>query len=242
MSSNITTEIQPKVFDLFETIENHFKTTTLGSERWYIVTISTLVGSTDPELADQLYLYLISQPTYATPNSRQALIRRLREALVKSVSIVGVCKPLEAIMAINKVERDEDKDLSSTRENWQCDQNNYDRGMEWMRKLYTYNTDSTLGFFNDHKDFAWLSKNITYGLYLSDRQVLDDIDTQMVVLPAIMIQNLKKETHWHIRGTRRLGVLQEDVQVVWNCVSLIAGFLDIKLNRVPTVASVEYDV
>ena len=42
-------------------------------------------------------------------------MRRLREALVKSVSIVGVCKPLEAVFCISEVEREEDKDYSFSR-------------------------------------------------------------------------------------------------------------------------------
>ena len=65
---------------------------------------------------------------------------------------------------------------------------------------------------------AWISANITYGLYLSDRQILDDIDTEMVVLSGIMIQNLKRETGWHLRGTRRVGVSYEDVETIQQCV------------------------
>jgi hypothetical protein len=57
-----------------------------------------------------------------------------------------------------------------------------------------------------------------------------------------MIQNLPKETHWHIRGTRRIGVSKHDVQVIWDCVQLIAKFVGLKLNRVPTVEDVESDV
>lgn len=36
---------------------------------------------------------------------------------------------------------------------------------------------------------------IAYALHLSDRQVLDDVDTEMVVLPAVMGQNLPRETY-----------------------------------------------
>jgi hypothetical protein len=42
-------------------------------------------------------------------------MRRLREALVKLVSIVGVPKPLEAVFCMGEVERDEDKDYSFSR-------------------------------------------------------------------------------------------------------------------------------
>lgn len=42
-------------------------------------------------------------------------MRRLRESLVKSVSVVGVPKPLEAVHQISAVERPEDKDYSFSR-------------------------------------------------------------------------------------------------------------------------------
>ena len=77
--------------------------------------IAALTGGGQPEFAGNLYTFLVAQPNYATTEARQALVRRLREALVKSVSIVGVCRPLEAIFSIDAVERVEDKDYSSTR-------------------------------------------------------------------------------------------------------------------------------
>ncbi|KAH8427255.1 uncharacterized protein LDX57_004968 [Aspergillus melleus] len=236
--------IEPRFQQLFESLESRFQgtTSTLPAEKWYILAISTIVAGPDPERADQLYLYLINQEPYRTAPARQALIRRLREALFKSVIIVGVCKPIEAILAIAKLERPEDRDYSFSREDWQCDQANHDRGTAWMERLYARNTSGTLDLFAAHQDFAWLSKEITYGLFLSDRHALDDLDTQMVVLPAIMSQNLKLETHWHIRGTRRLGVCKEDVQIVWDAVQLVAEFFGGKLDKVPTVEQVEDDV
>ncbi|KAH8178187.1 carboxymuconolactone decarboxylase [Sarocladium implicatum] len=223
---------------VFQTIEDKFKTTALGPDRWYIAAAATLVGGNDPELCGDLYQHLIAQPEFSSPAQRQRLVRRIRETLVKSVCIVGVCKPLEAILAISKLERPEDKDLTVTREGWQCDEANLQRGKEWLGKIYAGDTSETLKLFADHGDFNWISQNITYGLYLSDRTVLDDVETELVVLPGIMIQNLKLETHWHIRGIRRIGVSSHDTQVVWDSVQLIAEYLGIKLNRVPTVESV----
>ena len=76
-------------------------------------------------------------------------------------------------------------------------------------------------------DTAWLSKEITYGLYLSDQTILDDIDTELVVVTGIMIQNLKKETHWHLRGIRCIGVSQEDVETVHQCVRAYLPLLEV---------------
>jgi hypothetical protein len=71
---------------------------------------------------------------------------------------------------------------------------------------------------------------------------LDDTDTQLVVLPVIMSQNLPLETHWHIRGTRRIGVSKEDVQVIWDSVKEVSKFFGVELHKVPTVDEVEPDV
>ena len=62
-----------------------------------------------------VYKYLIRKSEYQTPDSRKALVRRIREALVKNVSIVGVAKPIEAVMALDAVEDPIDKDYSSSR-------------------------------------------------------------------------------------------------------------------------------
>ncbi|EMR62425.1 hypothetical protein MGN70_009947 [Eutypa lata] len=237
-----TTPIDDNLTALFQKIEEKFRETKLSDESWYILAIACIVASPDPEASAQLYQHLCAQPAYTTSAARQALVRRLREALVKAVSLVGVCKPIEAIVAIGKVERAEDREHSCTRRDWQCDEANHQRGIEWFRKLYTRNAGDTMGLFDAHRDFAWISAEITYGLYLSDRQVLDDVDTEMVVLPAIMMQNLPSETHWHIRGTRRIGVSKDDTEAVCECVRAVAEHFGVRLNKVPTVDQVEPDV
>ena len=156
---------------------------------------------------------------------------------MKCVSIIGIPKPLEAIINIAAVERPEDRDHSFTRQDWKCDEANHQRGVDWLDKLYKYNRPLTENRVEEaHKDFGrcpfstwrawqlssssdWLCKEIVYGLFLSDRQVLDDVDTEMVVLSGIMIQNLKHQTGWHLRGTRRIGVSQQDVETIHQCVS-----------------------
>lgn len=227
---------------LFTTLEASLANTNLGPNRWYLIVLAALVGGTEPEFSDKLYLHLTSQPSYQSSASRQALVQRLREALVKLVSIVGVCKPLEAILAISKVERPEDRDYTFTRQDWSADAANHERGATWLKKIYAGNTEDTLALFDAHRDFRWISEEITYGLYLSDRRVLDDWDTEVVVLAGIMIQNLKLETKWHIRGALRVGMSKEDVGAIMECVRKVAEVTDVKLHRIPAVEDVEHEV
>ncbi|XPS77126.1 hypothetical protein M3J09_009160 [Ascochyta lentis] len=227
---------------LFTKLEQSFTSTALGPSRWYLAVLASLVGGSEPEFAEHLYLHLTQQPDYTSTAARQALVRRLREALVKLTSIVGVCKPLEAVLAISKVERPEDRDHSFTRQGWTADAANHQRGAEWLGKIYAGNTEETLALFDAHRDFRWISTEITYGLYLSDRQVLDDWDTEVVVLAGIMIQNLRLETKWHVRGARRVGMSVQDVKAIMACVREVAAFTDVKLSRIPSVEEVEHEV
>lgn len=193
----------------------------------------------EPEHAGTLYSYLVSKPQFSSSDSRKTLVRRLREALVKNVSILGVCKPIESIFAIAKVERPEDRDFSCSRlvirvilegeklttwyvrQGWQSGPANVARGEEWLSKIYKQNLTTTINHFAAHKDFEFISKEITYGLYLSDHSILGPVETELIVLSGIMIQNLPLETAWHLRGARRIGVSSGDVELVQQCVSHI---------------------
>ncbi|CEJ81225.1 hypothetical protein VHEMI01367 [[Torrubiella] hemipterigena] len=225
--------------ELFKQVQSLFETTSLGADKWYILLTACLSASPDPELAADLYSYIITLPDYQTTAQRQVLIRRIRESLFKSAILVGVPKPIEAILAIAAVEQPADRDYNTTRETWQTGTENRQRATEWFKRIYTRNAADTVGLFDAHKDFAWMSLEVTYGLFLSDRQVLGDVESELVTLPAIMMQNLPNETHWHIRGTRRIGVAKGDVQMIWDAVTLVAGYFGIKLTKVPTVDEVE---
>jgi hypothetical protein len=78
-----------------------------------------------------------------------------------------------------------------------------------------------------------------------------------------MIQNLPRETGWHLRGTRRVGVSYDDVETIQQCVSWMIGcyasaivmltiitskiekvatFCGLQLTRVPRVKDIEHEV
>ncbi|KUJ24009.1 uncharacterized protein LY89DRAFT_604316 [Mollisia scopiformis] len=229
-------------FKLFQNIENKFPGKTLGDDKWYLVAVAALVGSTEPEHVASVYQYLISKPGFTTSESRQLLVRRIREALVKCVSIIGVCKPLEAIFAVAKLERPEDRDYSFSRQHWKSGLENHERGVGWLQAIYKGNIKKIGDSLAAHKDFFWISEEITYGLYLSDHTILGPIETELVVLAGIMIQNLPLETAWHLRGTRRVGVSSEDVECIQQCIEMVAEFCRLSLHRVPRVADIEHEV
>lgn len=114
--------------------------------------------------------------------------------------------------------------------------------MGWLEILCAQNTTALFELFKKHRNFGFWVADITYGLLLSDCHILDDVDTEMVVLPTVMGQNLPRETYWHIRGTRRPGISKDDVRMVLECVHLVAESGGVNLNRVPTVDAVDPDL
>ncbi|KAJ5692904.1 hypothetical protein N7462_002327 [Penicillium macrosclerotiorum] len=231
--------VQPHCDELFRKIESKFHSSNIPTDKWYLTALSALTATSEPQLADQLYLYLVSQPAYTTASARMVLIRRLREVIIKDIALLGIPKPAEAIIAISRVEPENEMDTSFSREGWQCDHKNHERGMSWLQKIYAQNTEALFDLFKRHRDFGFIVSEVAYGLHLSDRQELGDIETELVVLPAVMAQNLPRMTYWHVRGTRRLGVSKEDVQMVCECVREVARFCGYELDRVPVVETVE---
>ncbi|KAF3194984.1 hypothetical protein TWF225_005593 [Orbilia oligospora] len=226
---------------LFREIEASFPKS-LGEDRWYLVLIATLTYASDPAHIADLYSYLISQPKYSTSESRKALMRRIREALVKLVCLIGVCKPITAIFRIDDVEKEEDRDYTFSRDGWQADEKNLERGKGFLGKIYRHNMPRNDEKFTAHKDFAWITYNITYGLYLSDHTILDPFDTEVVALCGILIQNLESVTAFHLRGARRLGMTPEDVEGLHACCEKIARFCRVRVDKVPRVADIEHEV
>ncbi|KAK6337652.1 hypothetical protein TWF730_003045 [Orbilia blumenaviensis] len=194
----------------------------------------------DPSTLSCLYNYLISLPQYSTPQARKTLIRRIREALVKVVSLIGVAKPLLVIWSISALEREEDRDFTATREGWKCDEKNLENGMNWLRTIYRGDVEEVDQRFRGHADFRWISYNITYGLYLSDHSVLDGLDTELVVMCALLIQNLAPVSAFHLKGFRRLGVTTEEVETVHVCCEKVAKVCGISMDKVPRVADIEH--
>ena len=72
--------------------------------------------------------------------------------------------------------------------------------------------------------------------------MLDDLDTEVVVLVGIAIQNLPLETKWHFRGARRIGVGLGDVKTIMECVREVGSFMGTKLDRLPEPEEVEGEV
>lgn len=69
---------------------------------------------------------------------------------------------------------------------------------------------------------AWLSTDISYGLFLADHSVLNISESELVILPSIMCQNLKAATYWYLRGCLRVGFTHGEVESILQSIEILA--------------------
>ena len=88
---------------------------------------------------------------------------------------------------------------------------------------------------------AWLSTDISYGLFLADHNTLDIIESELVILPAIMCQGLVPSTKWHLRGCLRVGCTREEVECIQQVIEHIAKTCGKQLQGLPRVSDIPTD-
>lgn len=111
----MTDPSREQVKQLLTDVQQAFPADSLGPDKWYILAISALVTGGLSAHAATLYQHLLGQAIEDDSKEYQRVVRRLREALFKLVSVVGAPKPIEAIMAIAAIEKEENKDFTFTR-------------------------------------------------------------------------------------------------------------------------------
>ncbi|KAK4100184.1 hypothetical protein N658DRAFT_508121 [Parathielavia hyrcaniae] len=190
---------------------------------WYLTVLASFVGTGQQQLAGRLYEHLTAQPQYQTSETRQALVRRLREALIKCIIINGIPVVIEAITSISDVEKPEDRDYSCSRADWQVGPETSERAAKVLKVLYKSEKGGHVKTLQSHLDIPWISVNVSYGLFLSDHRILTMQETELVVLPAIMTQNLRGPTYWHLRACLRVGMEAEEVEAVHKVIEAVAA-------------------
>ncbi len=124
--------------------------------------IGSLIGCNKASLCGDLYSYLIRQPSYSTPQQRQNLVRRMREAMVKCIILNGVPSVLEAVLAVASREHDEDKDYSFSRDGWRSGEENQRRGLDVLEFLYRDDFPKIMDKFHAHRDIREIHRHAPY--------------------------------------------------------------------------------
>jgi len=68
------------------------------------------------------------------------------------------------------------------------------------------------------------------------------VEAELVILSAIMCQGYRMPTIWHLRGLRRLGVSEDDVEKVQSTIEAVAIWAGKSIEGWPRVTDVTDEV
>lgn len=197
----------------------------LPTGSWTLVTASALIASGKPEELSSFYAYAIGPHSPLTENEKDELSSRLQDVLAKAWTLVGIPLVVIAAAALAKVEKTNNQEMSKGWVPPQLTDETTAKGAACMQRLYKANLDpifSTLG--TNAPLVKWVDEAIVYGLFLADHHILSEVEAELVCLICIMCQGLRAPTMWHLRGIRRLGVSEDDVDAVQRAVEMLASW------------------
>ena len=114
-----------------------------------------------------------------------------------------------------------------------------DRGTKFIQQIYKENLSPIFSSWGSYKpDFEWMEKAVIYGLFLSDHDLLSAVESELVTLSAIMCQGIAAPTLWHLRGLRRLGVSDDDVELVQRAIEAVAKWAGRDVQGWPRVTDI----
>ncbi|MCJ1470078.1 hypothetical protein MMC07_008723 [Pseudocyphellaria aurata] len=197
----------------------------LPTGTWVLVTASALIACGKPDELSSFYVYATGPQSPLTENEKNNLSRTLQDVLAKAWTLVGIPLVVIAAATLAKVEKENPPEMSQRWVPPQLTPETTAMGSAFMQRLYKDNLDkifSTLG--SNSPLVQWIDEAIVYGLFLADHRILSDVEAELVALICIMCQGLRAPTMWHLRGTRRLGVSEDDVEAVQKAVEMLAAW------------------
>ncbi|BDD58116.1 hypothetical protein MAP00_003422 [Monascus purpureus] len=215
-----------------------------SKDSWYLIVAASLVASGQPSALTSLYTYITEEdPGHRglSYEDERLLKARLGDLLMKEWTLVGIPTVVVAVTALAKAEKEvQERDMKVPEKRINID-NDFimERGTKFLQKLYKENLSpifSTWGSYGP--DFEWMEKAIIYGLFLSDHELLSPTETSLVTLSSIMCQGLAAPTIWHLRGLRRLGVSEADVELVQRAIEIVAKWAGRDVQGWPRVTDI----
>lgn len=175
--------------------------------------------------------------------------RRIKETLLKGSVLFGIPPTLEGAFALQNVLREEARthparsDAGYFLRQGQTLAEVEERGYAQLNEVYRHNFEeiSKEKFRDDMQDIRFLTMQINYGWNLSENSVLDFATTELVILAALIPQNFRAETLWHLRGSRRAGWSDAVIESVRSVALDIAKFLGRPTHKVPDLKDVSED-
>jgi len=215
----------------------------LRPDSWYLIAAatSTTLGhgaSWMPAIYQHAVKPLGPAPTNPTPPPvefeadmypRRKIVRRMKEALVKSAILSGVPRAIQSSIALKDALELGDKDNSCVREGLDFGEESARRGYDGRYKVYRDPSPFGPEVVEAMKDIEWISLHVTYGTFLAPCAELTPAapltfaESEIITLACLLSQRAYHETTWHLTGCLRNGLTPDEVESVQSAIEMVAA-------------------
>lgn len=225
----------------------------LPEDDWYVILTSAFASAHLAVEAVPL-IYEEALQLYAPHNQTKydkeaiKIQRRIKESLLKGAIIYGIPSAIDAMVIWIPILRKEYQSQPGRNDSGTFFRKDRDTktmpeyesaAMDHLSVIYQHNIDSIFQRFGqDANDIFRQIIHFGYGWNLSYTDILNFPSTELCLVAALILQNLRMEVLWHLRGALRSGLSQEVIQNVHQVCIRIAKDADLRTNKVPTLEEV----
>ncbi|KAI8356094.1 AhpD-like protein [Choanephora cucurbitarum] len=158
------------------------------------------------------------------------VVLRLREAILKSFVIIGFPKTINTLQELARVTSEDVKKLLPKEPlrkdaSWDDVQNERERGRKLFSKIYDRHTDKVISnMHNGYPDLAQTALHHLYGHVISETSVLSAKETSLVLVAALMAQNVPLQLVGHVHGAIHNGATDNEINRVKSIVTGLADY------------------
>ncbi|KAJ5560612.1 hypothetical protein N7513_003011 [Penicillium frequentans] len=202
--------------------------------RWYLSVFPCLAALNQVDEIVALYPVLIQK--YVDEAQHRQVTRQIREAITKAVGIIGAAKTGNALRALASVVPSHLHDPTNYREN-DAPEVASKRGREFLKKIYLVDPDVDSNPTREAgPDYDYIVLELLYGRVFSFTGVLDILETEQVIVSALVGVDCMEQVRSHMLGLLRNGAQREEVELVRRICALVVEKIGVRKSRnIPSV-------
>ncbi|KAI1607836.1 hypothetical protein EDD36DRAFT_500442 [Exophiala viscosa] len=209
---------------------------------WYLVSAAALAGAGAGSETLPVYRAAIAD----LPSDAAKLVqRRLKEAILKSTTFVGVPRALGATRDFYASLKDEEIDDYGPRYETYNDpeeqQRRATRGKKFFDVLWTPESAEGIrvAMKKHHPDLYLLNQKLIYEFWAADDRILSNVETELLAIGALITMNCPDQLIWHMKGAIRHGANEQQARLAYELGMAVAKATDCKLSKMPTLDEID---
>ncbi|KAG8156827.1 hypothetical protein KVR01_013240 [Diaporthe batatas] len=199
--------------------------------RWYYCVIVNLAALNFPEVVPSVYERFSKRVMSTLDHDAQfKTAQKLREALIKSCGIMGAAKTGTALRLLGThIPKDLRDPVAHRAKEDQASAS--ERGHAFHKRIYGRNPEFDYNASGDASpDYAFVVRDLLYGRVFSFDGILNDLETEYVVISALIGIDCQNQLRHHMKGALYNGATREDLQELYDVLLDLAERLGVKFR------------